>query len=101
MPGRRRGGLRCDAPYIHRAAVTCVVIGLIAPDARRIAVFLICTNRQRIPREGYRIAEPVIHLSIGGLQIGFLEPVAVDSEGIGACIGGIVRAKGTSRVSPR
>ena len=87
-------GLRRNTAHIHRSASTCTVIALAAPDARRITVFIPCTNRQRIPREGQRMAEMVIIVGVGGLQVGLREPIAGNTQRIDAGIGGYRKGEG-------
>ena len=72
---------------IHRSAPSCAVIALAAVHARRAAGFISCTNRQRIPRQRYRIAEIVSRAGVGSLQVGLRELIAVNIQRIEACIG--------------
>ena len=78
---------------IHRSAVPCAVIALVAVHARRAAVFVTCTNRQRITRQRYRMAEIVKPAGVGSLQVGLRELIAVNIQRIEACIGCLGRGR--------
>ena len=78
---------------IHRSAIPCAVIALAAVHARRTAAFLACTNRQRISRQRYRMAEQVARSGVRGLQVGLRELIAVNIQRIEACIGCLGRGR--------
>ena len=87
-------GSTASCKDIHRTADGCTGVALDAPDTPRIAVFIRCTNRQRIPRERYRIAELVTFIGVGGLQVGLREPIAGNTQRIDAGIGGYRKGEG-------